>query len=250
MSFNITLYDNSIFKTVFESISRIIDEVTLILDNQGLHISALDKSHITFITLELKKELFDEYSLETPEKINIDCNEFMKILKKCKNNDTLKLGLDEGNLIILFEGDASREFKLRLIDNEYETITPPEINHECNIQIATNVLKDAIDDMGLFGETLRFIIDQDYFIIRSGDDAGFGDACTKYIHGENVQSSVAASYTIGKLVDIMKSSKFSDSVTVGLGDDLPLLLRLELSTGDGVLEFLLAPRISDDDGGV
>ena len=56
---NIVLSDNSIFKEAFESISAIIDEIVCIVDSEGFRVTAMDRSHISFVSLDLKPELFD-----------------------------------------------------------------------------------------------------------------------------------------------------------------------------------------------
>ena len=81
MAFNLTLTDNKIFKTSFESIAKIIDEVTLTADTEGIRLRALDRSHITFVALDLDYDLFDEYLCDAPEKISIDATKFLEILK-------------------------------------------------------------------------------------------------------------------------------------------------------------------------
>lgn len=53
MTFKLELHNHKIIKEAFESISRIVDEVTLICDSEGIHLSALDRSHITFCNMEL-----------------------------------------------------------------------------------------------------------------------------------------------------------------------------------------------------
>ena len=73
-----------------------------------------------------------------------------------------------------------------------------------------------------------------------------GSAETKYIHGSQVNEYVKSKYSIQKLTEIMKAKGFSEQVTLSLGNDLPLQLELKLVTGDGKLEFLLAPRIEND----
>ena len=128
MTFKLELSDTKIFKDAFESIRKIIDEVTIECDSEGMRLKALDRSHITFVNLEFKATLFDEYICTVPEKINVDTEELTKVLKKCKTSDILQLTVDEGNLIIIFEGDATRKFKIRLIDLEYEPATPPMID--------------------------------------------------------------------------------------------------------------------------
>lgn len=244
MTFKLTLNDNKIFKTIFESVSSIIDEVTLTADSDGLRLNALDSSHITFVSLNLEYSLFDEYLCDVPERINIDAVQFMKILKKCKTNDILGLSVDDGNLIVTFEGDASRKFNIRLIDNEYEKVEPPEITHSIHLKMPSSLLKDTLNDMNLFSDKLTMTVDQDYLRIYAEGTSGEGEV--KYIHGEQVNETCQSIFSIEKLQDIMKASKFSEECKLSLGDDLPLQVTFELVTGDGQLQYLLAPRLSEE----
>ena len=194
--------------------------------------------------MDLKHDLFDEYTCDSPEKICIDATEFLKVLKKCKTTDILRLSVDEGNLIIVFDGDATRKFKIRLIDEEYETPEPPIITHPVNLTIPSDLLRDSLNDMALFSDKLIFTVDQDYLKITA--NGTYGDGEIKYIHGEQVTESYQTMFSIEKLKDIMKASKFSKQCTLSIGDNLPLKLNFELITGTGELKYLLAPRIEYD----
>src|SRR5690606_12980881 len=109
--FKAVLSDSNILKTSFDAISSIVDEVQMQADSEGLKLDALDRSHITFVHLELKNDVFDVYSCKEPLKINVDTEELMKVLKRAKADDMVELSVDEGNMIITFEGEASRTFK-------------------------------------------------------------------------------------------------------------------------------------------
>lgn len=222
----------------------IIDEVTLTADSEGIRLRALDRSHITFIMLNLRYDLFDEYICDVPERINLDATEFLKILKKAKTSDILELSVDEGNLIIIFQGDATRKFKIRLIDLEYEPAEPPKIDHPTNIVIPSELLKDALNDMKLFSDKLTLTVDQDYLKIHTYGLKG--DSEIKYLHGCNINETCQSMFNIEKLTDIMKASKFSKPCRLSLGENLPLGLTFELPTGDGKLSYLLAPRLSEE----
>lgn len=245
MSFKAELSDIKIFKEAFESISRIIDEVQMQVDSDGLRLRALDRSHITFVMFELKAHVFDEFFCDVPEKINLDCSELFKVLKKSKTSDILRLSVDEGNFIIIFEGDASRKFNIRLIDLEYDNPTPPNIDLPCKITVPSKLLGDSLGDMDLFSDKLIFQIDQDYFTIKT--DGEFGDADIKYIHGENIRQIAESRFSIEKLADMLKSNKFSDECIIELGNEMPLKLTMNLPAGQGYLSFLLAPRIEQDE---
>jgi monomeric archaeal DNA polymerase sliding clamp len=55
--FKAVLSDSNILKTSFDAISSIVDEVQMQADDDGLKLDALDRSHITFVHLELKSDV-------------------------------------------------------------------------------------------------------------------------------------------------------------------------------------------------
>ena len=118
------------------------------------------------------------------------------------------------------------------------------INHPVNLTIPSDLLRDALNDMALFSDKLIFTVDQDYLKITA--NGTYGDGEIKYIHGEQVTESYQTMFSIEKLKDIMKASKFSKQCTLSIGDNLPLKLNFELITGTGELKYLLAPRIEYD----
>ena len=181
--FKLILSDTDIIKQAFNSISKIVDEVICHVDSEGFRVSAMDRSHICFVFLNLKTSAFDEFSCNIPEKICMDTTEFMTILKRIKKTDVLTLSNDDmNNLIIGLEGDVDREFKIKLIDMDYETPEPPSIEFPVSASVPSNIVNDSITDMSLFSEKLYFMIDNEYFTVNT--DGEFGDASFKYMHGE------------------------------------------------------------------
>lgn len=222
-----------------------MDEIICIVDSDGFRVTAMDRSHISFVTLDLKPTVFDEFECSEPERITLDTDEFMKVLKRMKNTDILTLTLDEGNLIVGLKGDAERKFKIRLIDIDYEPPQPPVLEYNSSIEVPSNLVRDCITDMDLFADRLNFLFDENYFIVTS--DGEFGSADIKYLHGENITEVVKSCFSIDKLKEIFKASKFSKYVTISLGNDKPVTINFNLASNDGCLGFLLAPRIEQDE---
>ena len=237
------LYNPSIFKDVFDCISHIVDECKLEFTNFGLTINALDKSHITFISLDFKYDLFDTYEVPNPETILIDTVEFIKVLKRCKNDEVMKIATDNNNLILTFEGDSTRKYNLRLIDQEYETPKPPSIDYPLTITAPSNLIKDTLGDLKLFNENFKISVDEDY--LRLYTDGMKGSTEMKYLHGSNINEYVQSAYSIEKFVDIFRASKLTETVELGLGNDLPVTITFKLVSGDGSVSFLLAPRLEE-----
>ena len=241
--FKAELSNPNILKTSFDAISSIVDEVQIQTDSEGFRLDALDRSHITFVHLELKSSLFDEFVCDEPEKINIDTDEFMKVLKRSKSTDRVIMSLDEGNFIITFEGEAKRTFKIRLI--EYESPTPPQLNSPTKFEIPFNLLKDSIQDMDLFSDKITLMVDSEKF--RASAEGEFGDANIEYIHGEKIDTEAKSVFSLEKIREMLKADKFSEMAIINLGTDIPLYLTLRRVDGAGELSFLLAPRIESED---
>ena len=237
------LYNPSIFKEVFDCISHIVDECKLEFTNFGLTINALDKSHITFISLDFKYDLFDTYEVPENETILIDTVEFIKVLKRCKNDEVMKIATDNNNLILTFEGESTRNYNLRLIDNEYETPKPPRVEYPVTITAPSNLIKDTLSDMKLFSENFKISVDEDY--LRLYTEGMKGSTEMKYLHGSNINTYVKSGYSIEKFMDIFRASKLTETVELGLGNDLPVTITFKLVSGDGSVSFLLAPRLEE-----
>lgn len=243
--FKAVLSDSNLLKSSFNAISSIVDEVQMQADEEGLRLDALDRSHITYVHLELKKGLFDEYRCDVPVKINVDTEELMKVLKRSQADDIIELSVDEDNLIITLEGEASRTFKIRLIDLEYENPFPRKYEYPTEFMVPFDLLKNSIQDVGVVSDKITLHVDEDMF--KASAEGEFGDAQIRYLHGETIRESVKSVFSLEKVKEMLKADKFSDSVIIQLGDDMPLNLTLKALHGEGVLSFALAPRLDSEE---
>ena len=243
--FKAVLGDSNILKTSFDAISSIVDEVQMQADSKGLRLDALDRSHITFVHLELKPGLFDEFAIDEPLKINVDTEELMKVLKRAKSDDIVELTKDEGNLIVIFEGEARRRFKIRLIDIEYEAPTPPDLEYPTEFEVPFILLKNSVQDIEIVSDKISLTVDADKFIVEA--EGEFGDAKIEYLHGEKIDMNARSVYSLEKIKEMLKADKFSNTVVLKLGNDMPLSLSLKMISDEGELSFLLAPRVETEE---
>jgi proliferating cell nuclear antigen len=242
--FKLALSDPSIFKTSFDAISSIVDEVQIEVDSDGLRLNAIDRSHITYVHLELKESLFDIFQCDKPIKLNLDTEELMKVLKRSKSDDVMELGVDAGSLIITFEGETKKTFKVKLIDLEYDAPTPPEIEYPIKIAVPIRTLKEGVQDIEIVANKVSLSVDEDNLTLEAVGD--FADAKIEYLHGEKVNDSAKAIYAVENIKEMLKAEKFADNTYISIGNDMPLTLSLELLNDEGKLTFLLAPRIEEE----
>ena len=81
----------------------------------------------------------------------------MRVLKRAKSQDRVLMSVDDNNFIITFEGDATRTFKIRLIDIEYDNPVPPSIEHPTNFKVRFSILKDSINDIDIFSDKIMTV---------------------------------------------------------------------------------------------
>ncbi len=243
--FKLVTYDINIIKSAFAGITEVVDEIQIQLDDEGLRLNALDKPHMVFVHLELKSSVFDEYSIHGPLSLNIDTVEFMKVLNRCKPKDILTLESDGDNIIITFEGESTRTFKIRLIDLEYEAPVPPSIDYDFQVELPVTLLKDALSDISVFSDKLhiRREVEDNHIYIDGNND--FGETSTKYELDIIGNAKVDSTYNLEKIKEFMKSEKFSNMITIKSGVNIPLIIEFECN--GGVLSYLLAPRIEQNE---
>ncbi len=242
--FKLVLTDPSIFKTCFEAINAIVEEVKIEVDTEGLRLNAMDRSHITFVHLDLKESLFDIYECDQPLVLNLDTEALMKVLKRSKSDDVMELTTEDGQLVITFEGRVKKIFKVKLIDSEYDARSPPDIEYPVSIGVPIDVLKETIQDIEIVAERIKIGVDEDNLVLEA--DGDFSDARVEYLHGEKVDQDVQSTYSIDGIKKMLKADKFADNTSLEIGTDMPLTLKLELLNEEGCLSFLLAPRIEDE----
>jgi proliferating cell nuclear antigen len=105
------------------------------------------------------------------------------------------------------------------------------------------LLKNSIKDIALFSDRITLHVDGTRFEAFAEGD--FGDSQINYLHGEKIELSVQSTYSLAKVKETLKADKFSDSVILELGTDMPLGLSLE--TEGACLRFLIAPRVESEE---
>lgn len=238
----LVLNDPMVLRAVFEALNSLYDTIRLKFDRDGVSIDALDNSHIVYAHMTLSSSIFDEYKCNKPTKAIVDPQEITKVLRRAKPSDTLTISKDSENLVLTFEGEATRQFKIKLMDIEYEPPQPPKIEYNNEVKIPTSLLKDAVTDTGLLSDKIMIETDRRKIIISS-KDGWFGDARVEYEHSGRVTEPAKSFYSTEKVREMMRADKFSETATINLGNDMPLKLTFRMPEGGGELSFLLAPRL-------
>lgn len=232
------------FKNVMIATEQFLQEIKLEADTDGIRFRGLDKSHIAFIGLNIEESYFDEYDCETPDNIVIDTGEFIKVLKRAKNDDILVCEFEEDSLKIIFKNkDTKRTFRIRGIDMEYSSPQMPNIEYPVNINVDYKLLDESLKDSELYSDKVELSTEEYTFHLKSIGEFGEYKSDIDLLQSVGQYKSI---FSLDFLKKFFKIGNISNEVQVNMGQEIPLFLKVEDAFGLTV-EFLLAPRIETDD---
>lgn len=259
--FKCVLLESVLFRSAFEAIGKIVDEIQIQVTNEGWDVRALDNSHTTFVLFSLKPDFFEEYTYDGDLKLNVDMEEFQKVLKRIKKDEQVELeaNSDSNELTITIkraniEDSAIRQFYINLIDLEYEQPKPPELEYPNRFEVGFKSFKNTVEDVQLYSSKITLEYDPEEERLISCGEGDFGRAQIKEpVHGQDKGSEAGKStFDIEKISHLLKADKFSQSIFIQLGTDLPLTLEMQhqdILQDDPVasIKVLIAPRIESEE---
>ena len=218
------------FKDIIQVTDKIVDEIKITCDNDGMRYSCLDRGHVSFISADFNKDYFFTYNCEEPETLTVDSTELLNILKRAKSNDLLRISHDESNLILTFVGEATRTFRIRLIDAEYDNPTPPNIEY-------------PVTRLELYTDKITIKTNGDQLLVSGEGDKGSYEAELQALDN-NADRAYKSTFSLDH---VKKLSSVSGSFYLSFGTDMPILLESMNEMEGYSYGMLIAPRIEADD---
>ncbi|OYT32170.1 MAG: proliferating cell nuclear antigen (pcna) [Thermofilum sp. ex4484_79] len=236
------------WRYLIESLSALIDEANFIATAEGLMLRALDPSRIAMVDLYIPRDAFEEYEIEGDSvRIGVNFDDLNKIIKRSKSDERVVFETTDGRLKISFIGRAERSFSLPLLDVVGEELPSPKVTFNVMAKMLSDALRDVLKDAELVSDTIKFIAEENVFIVQAKSDKGEVEAKFSLEAGSlleyEVKEASTALYGLGYLTDIVgKAYRVSDISTIEFSTNKPLLLTFEIAAG-GTLKYYLAPRM-------
>lgn len=215
----------------------------------------MDPAHVCVVEVWLKQKMFQEYKLNGVNQVNIDFERLNKLLRKTvKNAQNLELTFKENdsNLVMQVEtvtqyGVWSYTINLNEVDDYKEEQKIPTLKYigECKYENPKE-LKELINFASNITDHVNLLMnDQGLSILGKGDIGEFNALVPKSSFEEyKVTDNAMSMYSLEYLKDIFRIADISNTVTIKLGNALPITLLFE---GEGfMVQMMLAPRIESD----
>jgi len=248
-----------IFSGLFQYIKLFTNDININFESERLFIQALDSSRVSIFEVYLPKTWFDVYTInnENGAVIGINTNNLYKVLHAREKNQRLTLKMDDvtdDKLRLDMTSDNptifDKRFELPLIDIDTEMMSIPEMEYQAEFSLPSNTFATLIDQLKLFGETLRIECSEERIQLFSESiDSGKMsvdipiDDLISFAIEEDKQLDV--SFALTYLHNICLYSKLANNVDISMTTNYPIRIQYLLDDSDAKIVYYLAPKIDD-----
>lgn len=246
----LVLADPTYLKDSISVISDLVNEARFKITRDGVELIAMDPANVAMVVYKLLSSAFTEYDVPKDLDLGINLANFRQVLRRAKANDILTLELaEDGKLSIQLRSNTTRTFSLPIIDLEDKEQRVPNLTFPVNVQTASHVLNDAIEDADIVAESVTFAAEPGKFLLSAEGDLSRAHIEIKHDDQTKVntelKTKVKSKYSIEYLKKMIQAGKLADTVSVSFNQDYPL--KLEYKVVDKLLlSFILAPRVEND----
>lgn len=247
--FEAKIDDISLLRDSIATVAELIDETELHIKEYGIQMIASDRAVVVVVDFYLDRSVFKEYNYTDDQRIGINLQNLLQILKRAGDGDALTIKLSDGKLDLTIKGVSTRKFVLPLIDISREE-TPPidKLEFSASLTVNSDILSNGIEDAELITDSIIFTVRKDQLTMKGESDSSFtqldlmkGDGNLRIT---DMNEPVRARYSLDYLKKIIKAKKLSGEVKLSMSNDYPMKIQFEVP-GKMQLGFVLAPRVEE-----
>ena len=236
------------FKSTFEVLKDILNDVNIYFKPEGMFIVTLDTARTSLIDMFLSADNFEEYHCDQDEIIaGINISNTFKLLKTITNNDVLKMEIiskEYMDIEIMSESKKTNtKFQLKLLDINESKIEVPDVTMTTVTTLPSVDLQRLCRDMSYIGSEIQ--------IRRHGMKISFsceGDFANQEttIDCQEQSPDITGLYSLRYMNIFTKATSMCSSVQI-IQENGNRFLILKYNVANlGELKFYLATKVSED----
>merc|ERR1712126_21621 len=258
--FEARLVQGSLLKKVLDSIKDLLNEASWDCADSGIQLQAMDNSHVSLVSLNLKAEGFDKYRCDRNLIMGMNLTSMSKIMKCAGNDDiiTMKAQDNADTVTFVFESpnqEKVSDYEMKLMNLDQEHLGIPETDYACVIKMPSGEFARICRDLSQFGDSIVIACTKEGVKFSAAGDIGTANiklAQTASVDKEeeavviDMQEPVTLTFACRYLNMFTKASCLAAQVSLSMSPDVPLVV--EYNIGEiGHIRYYLAPKIEDDD---
>jgi len=234
-------------KDAFESVSRLVHEIKLNVDENGFQSKSVDPANVAMAMLEISKDAFEEFELDESMTLGLDLDRMDDILSVASKDDDMLIRTEDGSKLEI--NVSGFDYSISLLDPSTIQQEPqvPDLDLPVDLVINGSKFRNAIRATEKISDYVILSAEDDRFTISAEGDSDSvsipmsGEELVRMECSENSRSLFSLEY----LSDMSKSIGKVSEANIRLGTDYPVKIKFKLYEGV-VLEYLLAPRIESE----
>ncbi|KAJ1479902.1 proliferating cell nuclear antigen, N-terminal domain-containing protein, partial [Baffinella frigidus] len=241
--FEARMAQGSVLKKLIDSIRELVSDANFEVSSDGFELQAMDTSHVCLVSLMMRDDGFEHYRCDRSRTLGINLPSLQKVIKCAGNDDSITLkAQDEGDILTLtFENpnaDRITDFDLKLLDIDCESLSLPNTDYKATLNairkqkcsLCRSLLRNGVSGTVLENKTLMSFPPQ-------------GDKDEQQTMIE-LEEPVSLNFALKYLNMFVKATPLSETVTLAMSPDTPLVLVYKV--GDmGHIRYFLAPKIDE-----
>ena len=238
----------SAFKSTFEVLKDILNDVNIYFRPQGMYIVTLDTARTSLIDMHLAADNFEEYHCDQEEIIaGINITNTFKLLKTITNNDVIKLEINSKEYMdieITSESKkTSTKFQLKLLDINENRIEVPNVMMSTITTLPSADFQRLCRDMSNIGSEIE--IKRENTLLHLTCNGDFANQETSIECPED-SPTITGLYSLKYLNIFTKATSMCASVQI-IQETGNRFLILKYNVANlGELKFYLATKVSED----
>lgn len=238
------------FKTCFEVLKDILNDVNIVFTKNGMKMITLDTSKTALVAVNLESNNFEEYIYDYQNDqtiIGINVTNMFKLLKSISNNDTLTITIkDNEHLNILIDNTSKKSktsFKLKLLDIGEEVIELPQIDMSVMTTIQSIDFQRLCRDMSNIGTEIEIIRTKNLFKVKCNGD--FASQETQIEVSQDIKGLYEGTYSLKYLNVFTKATSMCTFLQLFQEQNNKFLMIKYNIANLGSLSFYLASKAEE-----
>ncbi|KAL7270040.1 proliferating cell nuclear antigen [Rhizina undulata] len=249
----------NVLKKVVEAIKDLVQDCNFDCNDSGISLQAMDNSHVALVGMHLKAEGFSPFRCDRNIALGINLGALTKVLRCAQNEDIVTLKAEDApdSLNLVFEStenDRISDYSIKLMDIDQEHLGIPDTEYAASITLPSAEFQRICRDLTALSESVVIEATKEGIKFSCTGDIGSGSVTLR--QHDNVSKPelstrieltepVSLTFSLKYLVNFCKASSLSQTVTLSLSNEVPLLVEYKMEAGH--VRFYLAPKIGDEE---
>lgn len=250
----------NLLKKVVESVRDLLSEATWDCSQEGIMLQAMDNSHVSLVSVNLKADGFDTFTCPRDISMGVSIGSMSKILNCSANDDVITLKAEDNadNVTFLFENckqDKVSTYEMKLMNLEVEHLGIPDTDFDAVVKMPSSELQKVIRNLSQFGDTVIISCSKEGIKFTvAGDIANCSVKLAQTAKSDDkseaiiieAKEPVSLTFALKYLSLFTKASSLTSQVILSMSPDIPLKVEFIMDNA-GHICFYLAPKVTDED---